>query len=64
VRQVEAVFSEGCPSSAAAVDRVKAMAARMDANAIINLQTRQTPNGKWVANGDAVIVRNLSRPKA
>jgi uncharacterized protein YbjQ (UPF0145 family) len=59
VRQVDAVFTEGKASSVAAMDLVKALAARMGANAIINLETRQGPNGKWYANGDAVVVKNL-----
>lgn len=59
LRQVEAVFSEGQPSSAGAVEHAKALAAGKGANAIINLQTQQTPAGKWVATGDAVVVRPL-----
>ena len=61
VRQVEAVFTEGRASSAAALELCKAMAAQKGANAIINLQTRQTPTGKWTANGDAVLVKSFSR---
>ena len=61
LRQVETVFSEGKPSSVAAVDLVKAFAAQKGANAIINLQTRQTPAGKWVASGDAVLVKMIGR---
>jgi len=64
VRQVEAVFTDGCPSSVAAMELAKALAVRKGANAIINLQTQQTPGGKWVACGDAVIVRALSLPTA
>lgn len=62
VRQVETVFTDGRASSVAAIDLCKAMAAQKGANAVINLQTRQTPAGKWVASGDAVVVRSLGRP--
>ncbi len=58
-RQLEAVFTEGKPSSLTAVEWCKALAAQKGANAIINLQTQQGPNGKWFASGDAVVVRNL-----
>jgi hypothetical protein len=64
IRQVEAVFTDGCPSSVAALELAKALAVRKGANAIINLQTQQAPGGKWVACGDAVIVRALSLPTA
>ena len=63
VRQIEAVFSDGEKSSEAAVERVKAHAVEKGANAIINLQTRQTPSGKWVANGDAVVIREYGQAK-
>lgn len=63
VRQIEAVFSDGEKSSEAAVELVKAHAAEKGANAIVNLQTRQTPTGKWVANGDAVVVKEYGQPK-
>jgi hypothetical protein len=59
VRQVEAVFSEGQKSAEAAVELVKAHAARKGANAVINLRTQQIPSGKWVAGGDAVVVKNM-----
>jgi hypothetical protein len=62
LRQVETVFSDGKSSSGTAVDLVKALAAQKGANAIINLQTRQTPAGKWVASGDAVLVKLIGRP--
>ena len=62
VRQVEAVFTEGFPSSVAALENAKALAARKGANALINLDARQTPAGKWVAAGDAVIVRPITPP--
>ncbi len=63
VRQVEAVFTEGRASSAAAFELCKALAAQKGANAIINLHTRQTPTGKWTASGDAVLVKAFSRPE-
>ncbi len=61
VRQVETVFTEGRPSSGAAMEFLKGLAAQKGANALINVQTRQTPSGKWVAGGDAVVVRMLGR---
>ena len=57
IRQVEAVFSDGQKSAELAVDALKAHAAQKGANAIINLQTRQAPSGKWTAGGDAVMVK-------
>jgi hypothetical protein len=57
VRQVETVFSEPKASSVSAVDLVKALAVQKGANALINLETRQLPGGKWVASGDAVVVK-------
>jgi hypothetical protein len=61
LRQFETVFSDTKPSSVAAVELVKALAAQKGANALINLDTRQLPNGKWVASGDAVVVKLLGR---
>ncbi len=61
VRQVEAVVSDGKPSSIAAVELLKALAAQKGANAVINLQTQQTPAGKWIASGDAVVVKLIGR---
>ena len=58
----QTVFSDGRPSSLAAVEYVKAMAAQKGANAIINLESRQTPTGKWMASGDAVVVHLLAAP--
>ncbi|MCK4343110.1 MAG: hypothetical protein KAY37_15455 [Phycisphaerae bacterium] len=60
VRQVEAVFTEGRTSSVAALELCKALAAQKGGNAVINLQARQTPSGKWVASGDAVVVQDSS----
>ncbi len=57
VRQVETVFSEPRPNSVQAVDLCKARAAQKGANALINLNSQQAPTGKWVASGDAVIVK-------
>lgn len=62
VRQVETVFSDGKPSSATAAELVKALAAQKGANALINVQTRQVPTGKWSASGDAVVVKLIGGP--
>lgn len=61
VRQVETIFTDGQASSVAAVELAKALAAQKGGNAVVNFQTRQTPTGKWVASGDAVVVRILTR---
>ena len=61
VRQVETIVTDGRASSVAALELCKALAAHKGGNAIINLQTQQIPGGKWVASGDAVIVKNLGR---
>ncbi len=61
LRQVETVFSDGKPSSATAVELAKALAAQKGANALINVQTRQVPTGKWSASGDAVVVKLIGR---
>ncbi len=60
VRQIEAVFGEGQKSAEAAAELVKAHAARKGANALINLRTQQIPSGKWVAGGDAVVVKTVA----
>lgn len=60
VRQVETVFTDGCASSVTAIELAKALAVQKGANALINLQTQQV-GGKWVASGDAVVVRLLGR---
>lgn len=57
VRQIEAVFTDGHPSPAKAVETLKALAAQKGANALINLDGERLPNGKCSARGDAVIVR-------
>ncbi len=59
VRQIEAVFAEGQRSPAAAVELLKALAAKKGANALINLSSQRLPSGKCVASGDAVVVRPL-----
>ena len=61
VRQIETVFAEAKPSSAAAVEAVKTLAAQQGANALVNLQSRQLPTGKWTASGDGVIVKLIGR---
>ena len=63
VRQIDTVFSEGRPSSQAAVELAKALAAQKGGNAIINLQIQQGPNGKWFASGDTVIVKAFGRSR-
>jgi hypothetical protein len=61
LRQVEAVCTDGRTSSSAALERLKALAAEKGANGIINVQTQQAPSGKWVASGDAVVLRTVER---
>jgi hypothetical protein len=61
VRQIETVFAEAKPSSAAAVEAVKTLAAQKGANALVNLQSRQMPSGKWSASGDGVMVKLIGR---
>jgi hypothetical protein len=61
VRQVETIFTEPKASSVAVVELVKAVAAQKGANALINLHSQQMPGGKWVASGDAVIVRQIGK---
>lgn len=61
VRQIETVFAEAKPSSAAAVEAVKTLAAQKGANALVNLQSRQLPSGKWSASGDGVVVKLIER---
>lgn len=58
-RQIEAVFTEGHPSPARAVDVLKALAAEKGANAIVNLDSQRLPSGRCAASGDAVIVRPI-----
>ena len=61
LRQVETVCTDGRASSSAALELLKALAAGKGANGIINVQTQQSPNGKWVASGDAVLLRSVER---
>ena len=61
VRQVETLYTEARPSSVAAVELLKGLAARKGANGIVNLQSQQLPTGKWVASGDAVVVKLFNR---
>jgi len=56
-RQIEAVFCEAQKSAEAAVELLKAHAARKGGNALLNVRTQQLPSGKWVAAADAVVVR-------
>ncbi len=62
VRQVEAVFVEGYRTPEEAVIGLKAAAARLAANAIINLSQQRTGSGKCTAQGDAVVVKPRSIP--
>ncbi len=62
IRQIEAVFTDGHPSPARAVEMLKAMAAERGANAVINLATERLGSGKCVARGDAVLVRAIEPP--
>ena len=62
VRQIEAVFTDGHPSPIKAVAALKALAAAQGANAIINLSSDKPPSGRYVARGDAVIVRAHELP--
>lgn len=57
VRQIEAVFVDGCRAPAEAVTALKAAAARRGANAVINLSQQRTAAGKCSAQGDAVVVQ-------
>ncbi len=63
VRQIEAVFTDGHPTPAKAVAALKALAAAQGANAIINLASDRPPSGRYVARGDAVIVRAHDLPR-
>lgn len=56
-RQIEAVVTDGHPTPPAAVEALKAHAARLGANAVINLDSQRLGTGKCSARGDAVIVR-------
>ena len=64
VRQIEAVFTDGHPTSGEAVEHLKAAAAEKGANAVINLNSAQPPSGKCIAHGDAVIVRPVEEKPA
>ena len=57
VRQIEAVFVDGCRAPSEAVTALKAAAARRGANAVINLSQQRTAAGKCSAQGDAVVVQ-------
>jgi len=63
-RQIETVFADGRGSSASAVELAKALAVQKGGNALINLQVQQSPNGKWTAIGDAVVVQRPGRRPA
>lgn len=55
VRQVEAVFVEGCRTHEEALIALKAAAAERGANALLNVRTERTAAGKCTASGDAVL---------
>lgn len=57
IRQVDAIFVEGLRSQAEAATVLKAVAAQRGANAIINMQQHHSPTGRYMAQGDAVVVR-------
>lgn len=59
-RQIEAVFTDGHPSPPEAVNALKAIAANLGGNALINLQSHRLSAGACVASGDAVVVRSIS----
>lgn len=58
-RQIEAVLTDGHPTPAAAVEALKAHAARLGANAVVNLEGQRQGTGKCIARGDAVIARPI-----
>jgi hypothetical protein len=60
LRQIEAVFVEGCRSPDEAVMALKTAAGRLGANAIINFSRQRTTAGQCAAQGDAVVVRAKS----
>ena len=60
-RQIETVCTDGQPSSAAALELLKALAAEKGANGLINVQTQAAPYGKWLARGDAVVLQLIGR---
>ncbi len=62
VRQIEAVFTDGHKTPAAAIDTLKALAARKGANALLNLVGERQPGGACTAHADAVIVKTLDAP--
>lgn len=57
VRQIEAVYIDGCRSPEEALLSLKAAAARLGANAVVNLAQHRTAAGRCTAQGDAVLVR-------
>lgn len=62
VRQIEAVFTDGHVAPARAVEVLKAVAAEKGANALIHLATERAATGKYLASGDAVVVRATIMP--
>ena len=64
VRQIEAVFTEGHMNPQDAVNALKAAAAEIGANALINLSGQRQGTGKCAAHGDAVMVKPMEMPEA
>ncbi|MCG3127334.1 MAG: hypothetical protein CHACPFDD_02192 [Phycisphaerae bacterium] len=59
VRQIEAVFTDGHATPTDAVEALKAIAATLGANALVNLESQRVGTGKCTARGDAVMARPL-----
>jgi uncharacterized protein YbjQ (UPF0145 family) len=64
IEQVEAVYMDGLRKPEDALEGLKAVAAMKGANAVANVQHSRGSDGKYVASGDAVIVRKAGTPQA
>lgn len=64
VRQLEAVVTDNHSSPVQAMLVLKAEAARLGANALINVVASRQPSGKCAAQGDAVVVKPVGQPRA
>lgn len=64
VRQVDAIFVEGCRTPEDAIIALKALAAERGGNALVNVKTERTSAGKCIASGDAVLAAAPSAPPA
>lgn len=60
VRQVEAVFVDGCRTPDEALTALKALAVERGANALLNVHTDRTPAGKCSASGDAIVAAPIA----